>query len=76
MTKGIYMSHFYGKKHGCKGTFVVRVEHCQNESWQGEVLWAEEDKREKFRSTLELIKLMDEAVRSEAALDERDLKQG
>ena len=45
------------------GTFVVKIEHCCNESWQGEVVWAEENRKEKFRSTLELIKLMDEAMR-------------
>ncbi len=49
-----------------KSTFVVKVEHCRNESWQGEVIWAEEGRREKFRSALELIMLMDEAVKTTA----------
>ena len=44
-------------------TFVVKIEHCCNETWQGEVVWAEENKKEKFRSALELIKLMDEAMK-------------
>ncbi|WP_051192137.1 hypothetical protein [Butyrivibrio sp. VCB2001] len=44
------------------GTFVVKIEHCCNETWQGEVVWAEENRKEKFRSTLELIRLMDEAM--------------
>ena len=45
------------------GTFVVKIEHCCNETWQGEVVWAEENRKEKFRSALELIKLMDEAMK-------------
>ncbi len=45
------------------GTFIVKIEHCSNETWQGEVVWAEENKKEKFRSALELIKLMDEAMK-------------
>ena len=47
-----------------KGTFVVKIEHCCNETWQGEVVWAEENRKEKFRSALELIKLMDEAMKT------------
>jgi hypothetical protein len=47
-----------------KGTFIVKIEYCQNESWQGQVVWAEENRSERFRSTLELIKLIDEAMSS------------
>ncbi|MCR5155260.1 MAG: hypothetical protein K6C96_01085 [Butyrivibrio sp.] len=45
-----------------KGTFVVKIEYCQNETWQGKVVWAEENRTERFRSMLELVKLMDEAM--------------
>lgn len=44
------------------GTFVVHVEYYQNATWQGEVTWAEKNKKQKFRSTLELLKLMDSAL--------------
>ncbi len=47
-----------------KGTFIVKVEYCQNGTWQGKVVWAEENRSERFRSMLELIKLMDEAMAS------------
>ena len=47
----------------CSETFVVKVEHCENESWQGRVTWAEENKSVHFRSALELLKLIDGAVR-------------
>ncbi|MCR5671106.1 MAG: hypothetical protein K6G10_08885 [Butyrivibrio sp.] len=45
-----------------QGTFIVKVEYCQNETWQGKVVWAEENRTERFRSMLELIKLMDGAM--------------
>ncbi len=45
-----------------KGTFIVRVEYCQNETWQGKVTWADKDKSMHFRSALELVKLMNEAL--------------
>ena len=59
-----------------KGTFIVKIEHCNNESWQGEVVWADEEKREKFRSALELLKLMDEAVNPMENREETVWKQG
>ncbi len=45
-----------------RGTFIVKVDHCENESWQGSVVWAEENKSEHFRSALELIKMIDSAM--------------
>ena len=46
------------KKH--TGTFVVHVSHCDNATWQGEVTWAEANKKKSFRSALELIRMNDE----------------
>ena len=51
-----------------KETFIVKVEYCQNETWQGQVIWAEENKTVRFRSALELMKLMDEAMESGVAV--------
>ena len=48
-----------------KGTFVVKIEFCQHGTWQGKVIWAEENRTERFRSTLELMGLMNEAMASE-----------
>ena len=70
------MNNKSGNTHGRKGTFIVKIEHCNNESWQGEVIWADEEKREKFRSTLELLKLMDEAVNPMENREETEWKQG
>jgi len=34
----------------------------QNSTWQGEVLWVEKNRKQNFRSALEMLKLMDEAI--------------
>lgn len=47
-----------------KGTFIVKVDNYQRGTWQGRVIWAEEEVAEHFRSGLELLKLLDEAISS------------
>ncbi len=47
---------------GEKGTFVIHVQFRQNATWQGNVQWLEKNKKQNFRSALELIKLIDEAL--------------
>lgn len=37
---------------------------CQNASRQGSVMWLEEGREENFRSVLELLLMMDSALRS------------
>lgn len=54
---------------GQDATFVVHVKYRQNATWQGTVTWADKNKRQNFRSALELIKLM------ESAMDERLLPE-
>lgn len=49
---------------GNKGTFIVKVDRCDNETWQGRVIWADENKTEYFRSTLELMQMMDGAIKN------------
>ena len=51
-------------KHGDIGTFIVRVQHRQNSSWQGRITWMEEDRTIQFRSVWEMIKLIESAVDS------------
>ena len=43
-------------------TFVVHVNYRQNATWQGEVVWADTKQRCRFRSALELLKLIDGAL--------------
>ncbi len=45
-----------------RGTFLVRILYRQNDSWQGEVLWAEQEEKRYFKSARELLKLMDDAL--------------
>ncbi|MDE6107738.1 MAG: hypothetical protein K2F83_03560 [Oscillospiraceae bacterium] len=51
------------EQRGKKATFSVRIIFRQNASWQGSVSWLEGKKEENFRSVLELILLMDGALR-------------
>lgn len=49
---------------GNKATFEVQVLFRQHTSWQGVVFWQETRQEQSFRSVLELILLMDSALRS------------
>lgn len=49
-------------KHGDMGSFIIRVQHRQNSSWQGRLTWVEKDQTVNFRSVWELIKLIDSAL--------------
>jgi len=55
-----------------KGTFAITVKFMQNSTWQGHIHWMEEDKKQHFRSVLEMLKLMDEAL-AETAQDTRQV---
>ena len=44
------------------GTFIVEVCCRENASWQGKVTWADKGRSQYFRSALELLKLMDQAL--------------
>lgn len=44
---------------GERATFLIQIQYRQNSTWQGTVKWVEENKEQRFRSALELIKLMD-----------------
>lgn len=50
------------RKHGELGTFVVRVQHRQNSSWQGRITWMEQNKTLCFRSVWEMVKLIASVV--------------
>ena len=50
---------------GNAATFEMRVLFRQHASWQGELLWMEKNTCQSFRSVLELITLIDSALRAE-----------
>lgn len=52
-------------QNGDLATFVVHVKHRQHSTWQGEVVWAEKNEKRAFRSALELLKLIDNALEDE-----------
>ena len=58
------------EQHGDLGTFIIRVQHRQNSSWQGRITWVEEDKTLSFRSVWEMMKLIDEAMELAAPKEE------
>lgn len=47
---------------GREATFLIQVKYRQNSSWQGEVTWVDGQKKEYFRSALELVRLIDSAL--------------
>ena len=44
------------------GTFVLKILNRQNSTWQGNITWVEKQKSENFRSALEMLKLIDNAL--------------
>lgn len=49
-----------------RGTFLLNIYNRQNATWQGTVTWVDKNEKQRFRSALELIKLI------ESALDEAE----
>ena len=47
---------------GAKCTFEISVRFTQNATWQGQIHWAEKGQKQNFRSVLEMLRLMDEAL--------------
>ena len=48
-----------------KQSFVIEVQSRQNHSWQGTITWVEAQKKECFRSALEMLKLIDSTMEEE-----------
>jgi len=55
---------------GSKCTFEINVKFRQNATWQGQILWVEKNLKQNFRSVLEMLKLMDEALTDPVAQSE------
>ena len=56
-------------RRGEKATFEVRVLFRQHTSWQGVIIWLERNAEQSFRSVLELVLLMDSALREKEELE-------
>ncbi|MBW7571722.1 hypothetical protein [Caproiciproducens faecalis] len=48
-------------------TFVVNVQYRKNATWQGTITWVEQNQTVRFRSALEMLKLMEQASLDGAA---------
>ena len=49
------------RQRGILATFFIYVQYRQHATWQGEAAWVEKGQIRKFRSDLELLRLLDEA---------------
>lgn len=49
-----------------KGTFIIHIQFQQNVTWQGTIQWVDKKKEQRFRSTLEMLKLIDDALAQQA----------
>lgn len=47
-------------------SFMIVIKDTQNASWQGTIEWLEQNKKQYFRSALEMIKLIDSAVENDS----------
>ena len=57
-------------KVGKQATFIIQVQFRQNATWQGTITWSEQKKSQHFRSTLEMIQLMNDALEQIRAEEE------
>ena len=49
-------------KQADSATFIVSVKKQDNATWQGQIVWADENRKQYFRSLLEMLRLMDGAL--------------
>ena len=59
-------------KHGDLGSFIIRVQHRQNSSWQGRITWMEKNQTMYFRSAWEMMKLIESALDTVAPPEETE----
>ena len=59
-------------KHGDLGSFIIRVQHRQNSSWQGRITWIEKNQTVYFRSVWEMIKLIENAIDTVGSADRNE----
>lgn len=50
------------ERHEANAAFIIHVKFRQNATWQGEIKWVSRDKTQYFRSSLEMLRLIEEAL--------------
>ena len=58
------------KHRGSQETFIVRVQHRENNSWQGRITWVDKNKTLTFRSIWEMVHMMENALYEDAPPEE------
>lgn len=54
------------QKRGDLATFIIRVQQRANSSWQGRITWVEKNRTLRFRTIIEMVKLIESATGSAA----------
>lgn len=62
--------------HGSSASFTVQIQFQQNSTWQGTVMWMDQKRSQRFRSEIELLELMREAVEYQLAKGEQQAQCG
>lgn len=62
-------------RHGDLGTFIIRVQHRQNSSWQGRITWMDRNRTLYFCSIWEMIKLVASALDTVSEQEDAALEQ-
>lgn len=62
LPKPVTDREFLMKQSGTCGTFLLHVQYRQHATWQGQIMWKERGKTLEFRSALELLVLLDNAI--------------
>ena len=60
--------HEESSREGVRGTFLLRILFQKNASWQGKITWLEGGVEKTFRSALELLKMLDNALNTREML--------
>ncbi|MDO4581751.1 MAG: hypothetical protein Q4B96_04105 [Bacillota bacterium] len=53
-----------------KATFIIQLNSRQNSTWQGSLVWSDRNVSKRFRSALEMLKLIDSALNEQGMPEE------
>lgn len=51
-----------GKNAEVTNRFLIDIRYQKHETWQGEIVWVDENRHRSFRSALEMLKLIEKAM--------------
>jgi hypothetical protein len=72
------VAHSQAANYKCRAkgqSFLIQIKFRENSCWQGTIQWLEGQKSCSFRSLLEMLRLMDEALeRTTASEDKQEIR--